>query len=74
MDVLSTVKTILAKRVDISKLKEDDPLTSIGIDSLDLVEVMLEIETNLKVEFTSDELSELVTLKDVITLINSKIK
>lgn len=74
MAVIDTVKTILGKRVDISNLKEDDDLNALGLDSLDLVEVMIEIEEELGIEFTSDEISSLNTLKDVLTLIESKTK
>lgn len=74
MDAIETVKKILAEKVDISKLKEDDSLTSLGLDSLDLVELMLSIEDQLGVEFTSDEIAELSTLKDVVKLIEKKTK
>lgn len=73
-NVLETVKGILAEKVDISNLKEDDPLSTIGLDSLDLVEVMIEIEEAINCEFTSDEIKNLKTLRDVVTLINSKSK
>ena len=73
MNSLETVKSILAKRgVDTSSLKENDSLQELGLDSLDLVEVMLEIEDALKIEFSSNEIASLTTLKDVADLINSK--
>ena len=74
MAVVDTVKNILSKRIDISSLKEDDNLSTLGLDSLDLVEVMIEIEEELGVEFTSDEISNLSTLKDVLNLIETKTK
>ena len=74
MDVKKTVSDILAKRVDVSNLKEEDSLKEIGLDSLDLVEVMLEIEDALNIEFQSDEIANLSTLQSVLDLINSKIK
>lgn len=74
MDVKKIVSEILAKRVDVSKLKEEDSLKDIGLDSLDLVEVMLEIEDALGVEFDSEEIANLSTLQSVLDLINSKIK
>ena len=74
MDVIEKVKQVLAKRVDVTKLHENDLLTDIGLDSLDLVEVMLEIEDELNIKFTSDEIANLATLKDVAELINKKIK
>ena len=74
MDTRKVVSDILAKRIDISNLKEEDSLKNIGLDSLDLVEVMLEIEDTLGIEFDSEEIGELTTLKSVLDLINSKIK
>ena len=74
MDVIETVKSILAEKVDVSKLKEEDSLKSLGLDSLDLVEVMLSIEDQLGIEFTSEEIAQLSTLKDVVKLIERKTK
>ena len=61
MTVLDTVKKILAEKIDVSKLKEDDKLTDLGMDSLDLAEVMLAIEEALHIEFTSNEILKLKT-------------
>ena len=74
MDIKKTVSDILSTRVDVSSLKEEDELTALGLDSLDLVEVMLQIEEELHIEFSSDEISELKTLKDVLNLIETKLK
>ena len=74
MDTRKIVSDILAKRVDVSTLKEEDSLKDLGLDSLDLVEVMLEIEDTLHIEFDSEEIGNLSTLKSVLDLINSKIK
>lgn len=74
MDAIETVKAILSEKVDVSNLKEEDTLTSLGLDSLDLVEVMLAIEDKLNIEFSSDEIAQLSTLKDVVKLIERKTK
>ena len=74
MDVKKTVTDLLSKRVDVSKLNEDDKLTALGLDSLDLVELMLEIEEALGVEFESSEIGEVATLGDVLKLIETKMK
>ena len=60
--------------MDVSNLKEEDSLMDIGLDSLDLVEVMLDIEDTLNIEFDSEEIANLSTLQSVLDLINSKIK
>ncbi len=74
MDIKKVVSEILSKRVDVSSLKEEDKLTALGLDSLDLVEVMLEIEDQLHIEFDSNEIGEVSTLGDVLKLIETKLK
>lgn len=74
MDIKEEVRKIIAKRVDVSELKEEDNLTVLGLDSLDLVEVMLEIEEVFSIEFSSEEIEECKTLKDVLDLISKKAK
>lgn len=74
MNAIEIVKSILKEKVDISNLKESDSLSSLGLDSLDLVEVMLAIEDKLSIEFTSEEIAKLSTLKDVVNLIEAKVK
>lgn len=53
--------------------KLTDNLLEIGIDSLDLVEFMLVLEEEFKVEFSVSEIADLKYVNDVIELINSKI-
>jgi len=73
-NTIEIVKKILAEKIEnVDALKEEDKLTDLGIDSLDLVEIMLQIEEELGIEFTNDELTSLTTLKSVVDLINSKI-
>ena len=74
MESIEIVKSILSEKVDISSFKEDDSLQALGLDSLDLVEAMLAIEDRLGVEFTSEEIATLHTLKDVVRLIETKTK
>lgn len=74
MDAIETVKAILSEKIDVSNIKEEDSLQSLGLDSLDLVEVMLAIEDKLNIEFTSDEIAQLSILKDVVKLIERKTK
>ncbi len=74
MDTMEEVKKILAKRVDISDLTLDSSLTDLGLDSLDLVEIMLEIEETLGIEFDNEEIAHLHSLKEVVDLIDAKKK
>lgn len=72
MDKVKVIRDIMAKRIDVSKLNENDELSALGLDSLDLVEVVTEIEEALGITFEMDEIITFKTLKDVIDCVNSK--
>ncbi len=72
MDINKVLSDILAKRVDITTVTDDSVLTELGLDSLDLVEIMLEIEDALGVEFENEEILALRTVGDVKKLSERK--
>ena len=74
MSVTETIKSIVSEKVDVSKLNDDTHLSSLGLDSLDLAEIMISIEETLGVEFSSGEILKLKTFKDVVELVESKTK
>lgn len=74
MDLIEKIKNIIGNRIDVSKVSKDDKLNEIGLDSLDLVEVMLEIEEAFHIEIKSDEILDLVTVNDLLKLIQRKTK
>ena len=72
MNAIEKVKSIIDSRIDTTKISGSDKLNEIGLDSLDLVEVMLEIEESLDIEIKSDEILDLVTVNDLLQLIQKK--
>ena len=68
------IKELVQKRSSVKDIKEDDKLSDLDMDSLDLVAVMIEIEEEFNVEFTSEEILDIKTIKDVIKLIERKRK
>ena len=72
MDKVEKIRAIMAKRIDVTNLKETDELSALGLDSLDLVEVVMEIEEELGIQFEMDEIAGFKTLKDVIDCVNRK--
>ena len=74
MNPIETVKNIVIQHTNVENIKESDKLTEIGLDSLDLVELTLEIEEALNIHFNSDEILDLKTIKDLLNLIEKKTK
>lgn len=74
MVTINEVKEVLAAKTDVSKIKENTCLVDLNLDSLDLVEISLEIEDRFHIDFTSEEISRMVTVSDVVKLIEQKTK
>ena len=74
MNYIDIVKKILSEKVNVSQIKEEEKLADLGLDSLDLAEIMISIEEALNIEFTSNEILKLKTIKDVLNLIEIKTK
>lgn len=73
MDTFSRLKTLLENRgIKTGQLTESSTLKEIGIDSLDLVEVLLELEKQLNVTFSDDELLGCRSISDVVDLVAKK--
>jgi len=68
MTKLEMFKEIAKESLDVSNLTEETKLDSLGLDSLDIVEIQVAVEEKYSVRF-KDADSELVTLGDFINLI-----
>jgi len=73
--MLEKVKEVLVQTTNVdpslvtmeATLKDD-----LGIDSLDSVEIVLELESEFDVKISDEELTELKTVGDIVNLLNSK--
>ena len=53
---------------------EAEVLKELGLDSLDVVEMLTDMEEKYGIEFDNDEMLELGTVNDVISVIEKKLK
>ncbi len=74
MDVIEVVKNIVSNKASVEGVTGNTVLSSLGFNSLDLVEITLEIEDVFHIEFTTGEISSLKTVNDLIELIERKTK
>ncbi|WP_299031902.1 phosphopantetheine-binding protein [uncultured Anaerococcus sp.] len=58
--------------IDTSNLDFEDKISGMDIDSIDLVDFIMVIEEEFEIEFTDEELDEIETLSDIVSLIESK--
>jgi len=71
MDTLQRIKKIVLEKIDAreDKLTPDASLDSIGLDSLDKVELMFSLEEEFKIKIPDREVT-IVTIQDVVSVID----
>lgn len=74
-DVVKKLGDILTANteVDVSKLTEASRIRDeLGLDSVDLVDVVMRIESEYKIRLTHQDLEKVVTISDLVSLITDK--
>jgi len=74
VNVEEKVREVLAKRIDLSKATPETKLEDLNIDSLDLVETMMDIEEAFNITFDNDEIVGLKCVNDILKLIEKKLQ
>lgn len=71
MDAFSSIQTILNEKLDIdpAEVTKESTFDSLKVDSLDMVELIVELEDTLDVEFGSPE--GLTTIGDLVTYVET---
>lgn len=59
-------------RVDIVHIQEDDQFVDLGLDSLEMIALICDIENLLHIVITQDEMENIITLSDVFQLIEQR--
>ncbi|PPA68712.1 acyl carrier protein [Jeotgalibacillus proteolyticus] len=71
------VQNLIAERLDIDKLsikKESSFKNDLGADSLDVVEMVMEIEDIFEIEIADEDSENLKTVQDLVEYIDQKNK
>lgn len=73
MNYFEEFKSIIAEKTgDAAKITMDSNLKELGLDSLDLVEIILDGEEKLGITFENDELLKFTTVGDVVKSAEAK--
>lgn len=75
MTLEEKVIDIIAEQLDIKKedcVLDASFIDDLGADSLDLVELVMELEENFGIQITDEELENIRTIKNVIDFLKSK--
>lgn len=72
MEYYDKIKERLESKLNGKELTPDSSFKDLGIDSLDLVDLVFELEEEIGVEFEDEELLKLKTVQDLLDLLSSK--
>lgn len=72
MSYFDKIKEALSSKLKGQELTLDSNLRDLGIDSLDVVDLIMDLEEELGIEFSDEELMSIHTMKDVCDLIDKK--
>ena len=70
------VRKIVAKNLSIDENKialESDFVADLGADSIDLVEIYMDLEDEFKISVPDEELPNIKTVNDLVSFIDTKI-
>ncbi len=73
MDLKNEVITNF-KKVSKKDVTLDSNIKDLGLDSLDIVDLLMDLEDKYGVEFENEEMTSLTTVGDVVKAVESKIK
>lgn len=74
MNKLDEIRQRLAEAAHKDSITDDMKLRELGIDSLDIVEMLLKLEEEYDVHFDDVDMSNLLTVKDLLDAIASQLK
>ena len=74
MDIKNEVLKTFAKLAKKDNITVDSNIKELGLDSLDLVDNLMDIEAEYGIEFENEEMTSFVTINDVINCVSKKIK
>ena len=67
------LESLINERLGVDEIDRDATIATAGLDSLDVVELLLDLEDRFGVTFTSEETKDLKTFGELFDLILSKI-
>lgn len=70
---MEEIKAMFAERMNLAEVKETQSLKDLGLDSLDVVEMCLDLEEKYGIQFTTEELTSFKTVGDLFASIEKKL-
>ena len=73
-EIMKKIEAIFLQTLKVETLDANAELKDLGLDSLDLVEIMMELEQEFSIEFSNDEMMSFKTVGNVYESIEKKLE
>lgn len=73
-DKMKQIEATFAEALKVDHVDPKAELRELGLDSLDLVELLIKLEEQFGIEFTNEEMPTFKTVEDVYTAIKNKLQ
>ncbi|MCR4561895.1 MAG: acyl carrier protein [Bacilli bacterium] len=70
---IEEIRAKFAKKIKVETIKDETQLKDLGCDSLDVVELCMDLEDQYQIQFSTDELSSFVTVGDMLNAVRAKL-
>ena len=70
---LNEIRALFEDRLGVSHIDDNKSLRDLGLDSLDVVELFMELEDKYGIQFETEEFSTFKTVKDLFAAIEKKL-
>ncbi len=70
---INEIRKQFCEKLHLETIEDSKPMKDLGLDSLDVVEMCLDLEDKYGFQFTTDELSSFKTVGDLFALIEKKL-
>lgn len=74
MDKKQEIENLIKEKLNIYEINRNATIADYGLDSLDVVEFLLELEEQYGISFEASETTNLKTLGELLDLLDKKIK
>lgn len=75
MDISERLYNLISDKLNIKKeeIKPESKYPELGADSLDTVELIMEVEKEFNIKIEDNEMENIITVQETINLINNKL-
>ena len=73
MSRINDVEQLIKEKLNVEEIDKSSTLATYGLDSLDVVEFILELEEKFSISFEAEDTKDIKTIGDLLNLVDKKL-